>query len=92
MPNAGESALAEAIAGEIRHVVGGVEEYFREKYGIRVGIAFFLFRFTGDVADDSHTSYGSNASREDMIKAVKEWLDRQEVGLVSDPPGPRAQS
>lgn len=79
------------LSGEIESVVNGVAEYFLDKYGFRIGVAFFLFRFSGDGPGDSNTCYGSNAQREDMIKAVREWLDRQEAGLISDPLGPRAQ-
>jgi hypothetical protein len=82
-------SVTDVIAAELKSVVGGVEDYFLDKHGIRVGVAFFLFQFDGD--GPSNTCYGSNADRQDMIKAVKEWLDRQEVGLISDPPGPRAQ-
>ena len=38
-----------------------------------LGFALFVFNF----GDGGHLAYMSNAQREDMIKAVKEWLARQ---------------
>lgn len=50
--------------------IAALEEYLLREHGKRVGFAVFVFDFgdTGDLA------YISNSSRDDMIKAVEEWL------------------
>lgn len=66
-----------------RELVG----YAVHKLGPTIGIVLFVFEF----GDRGNLAYISNAHRPDMIAAVKEWLARQEVGLTTDPPGPRAK-
>jgi hypothetical protein len=53
----------------------------------RVGFAVFVFGF----GQKGNIAYVSNSERSDMIEAVKEWLAKQEAGLLTDPPGPTAQ-
>lgn len=48
----------------------------------RIGFALFVF----DFGDAGNLSYVSNAERPDMVKAVKEWLARQQAGIFTDPP------
>lgn len=74
-------AILERLA---RELIG----YATHKLGQSIGVAIFVFEFgpTGNLA------YISNADRDGMIKAVKEWLARVESGLDTDPPGPRAMS
>jgi hypothetical protein len=51
------------------------------------GFALFVFTYgPGGVA------YISSANREDIVGLVREWCDRQEAGLDSDPLGPRGSS
>ena len=61
--------------------------YAIHKLGKHVGVTLFVFEF----GDRGNAAYISNADRADMIAVVKEWLAREEAGLVTDPPGPRAQ-
>jgi len=56
--------------------------------GQRVGFAVFVF----DFGDGGNVGYASNAQRDGMIAAVREWLARQDAGLESDPLGPRAKT
>jgi hypothetical protein len=41
-----------------------------------VGFALFTFHW----GKDGGISYTSNAKREDMVAAIREWLDAQETG------------
>jgi hypothetical protein len=50
-----------------------------------VGFALFVFDY-----GPGHVGYMSSANREDIVRLVREWCDRQEVG--SDPAGPRGAS
>jgi hypothetical protein len=47
------------------------------------GAGFALFVF--DFGAKGNLAYVSNAKRDDMIAAVKEWLAKQEAGVFTDP-------
>jgi hypothetical protein len=59
--------------------------------GERMGFTLFIFNF-GDPGKDDFVAYVSNTQREDMIKAVEQWLARQKAGLTTDPPGPKLEA
>lgn len=67
--------------------------YLEHKFGPRrVGMTLFVFDMEeADRSDGGYLGYISNAKRESMIAAVKEWLALQEAGLTTDPAGPRAE-
>ena len=62
-------------------------DYAIHKLGAGVGVTIFVFEF----GQDKNLAYVSNATRETMIETLKEFLAKQEVGLYTDPPGPRAR-
>lgn len=51
----------------------------------RVGFALFVFPFGETV--DGRVNYVSNAEREDMLTAVREWLARAEGRVMDEPKG-----
>jgi hypothetical protein len=65
--------LCRVIDAELNGVVKGKDR--------KNGFAILLFRFDGDEA-----TYGSNAERADMVKALRECADRLEARADS-PPG-----
>lgn len=69
---------------ETRNLIGYLEHKFG-KHG--VGMTLFLSNF----GEGGHIAYVSTVNREDMIKTIKEWLASVEAGLMTDPPGPRAE-
>jgi len=71
----------EKLEHEARNVMG----YLIHVFGKRIGITLFVFEF----GDRGNLAYISNATREDMVATVKEWLAREEAGLTTDPQGPR---
>jgi hypothetical protein len=75
------------LEAENRRLAGILDDYLKQRHGEAVGFTLFVF----DFGDKGNIAYISNAQREDMIKATKEWLARLEAGLNTDPPGPRAE-
>jgi hypothetical protein len=75
------------LEAENRRLAKLLEDYLAERHGKRVGFTLFVFEFGAK----GNLAYISNAQREDMITAAKEWLARLEAGLNTDPPGPRAE-
>jgi len=49
----------------------------------RVGFVLMLF----DFGQGGNLAYVSNGDRAGTIAALREWLARAEVGLMTDPPG-----
>lgn len=68
------NGLAEGIDGVLNN---GVKPQ-------KIGFALFMFEF-GNI-EANRVNYISNASREDMLVAVREWLARAE-GRVIEPSG-----
>ncbi len=58
------------------------------QHGVKTGFVLMVF----DFGDGGHLAYVSNAQRDGMIGAVREWLARQEAGLMTDPPGPKVEA
>jgi len=54
----------------------------------RVGFILMLF----DFGQGGNLAYVSNGDRAGTIAALREWLARAEVGLVTDPPGPPGEA
>ncbi len=71
-----------------RNIAGGMDRALTERHGKRVGFVLMLF----DFGAQGTLAYISNAERDGMIGAVKEWLARQEAGLATDPPGPKLEA
>lgn len=59
------------LEGSARHLAAVIEASIN-RVGRKYGFTLFLFSFDGP-----ELTYISNAQREDMIKAVQEWLNRQ---------------
>lgn len=72
-----------------QQVASALDEALPKMLGVteRVGFMLLVFEF----GPRGNLAYISNAQREAMITAVREWLARQEAGLTTDPPGPRTQ-
>jgi hypothetical protein len=60
------------------------------RHGERTGFVLMIFDFTG--TGQGHLAYVSNAQRDGMIGAVREWLARQEAGVTTDPLGPKVEA
>lgn len=69
------------------NAVQAVVEHVKELYGEEIGVFVWL-----GVPSTPNTAYASNIERGQVVRALRELADRLEVGLASDPPGPRAQS
>lgn len=80
----------EVLDKTCRELAPRLDATLHSQLGERVGFAVLIFNF-GEPGDDQFISYVSNAQRDDMIKVLKQWLARQEVGLASDPRGPKAR-
>jgi hypothetical protein len=67
---------------QARDVAKAIDEALNEnRHRGRVGFALFVF----DFGEKGNLAYVSNAQRADMIAAVKEWLEKQEAGIFTDP-------
>lgn len=74
------------LEADLQGIMRALDETLCEIHGERVGVTLFVFELNKD--DGSNVVYISNAERGDMIKVVKEWLARAELGITSDPHGP----
>ncbi len=85
--------LREKYSVALREVASGLSTVLDEKCGHHVGFTLFVFDLTeeGSDAGDGAISYLSNATRSDMIEAVREWLALQDAGITSGPPGPKSR-
>lgn len=61
------------LEDSVRDIARMLDMRLHGQHGQRIGFALFLFDFAGTA-----TTYVSNACREDMIKFVREWLQRVE--------------
>ena len=59
------------LEGTARHLAAVIDATIKKGLK-RYGFTLFLFSFDGP-----ELTYISNAQREDMVKAVQEWLNRQ---------------
>lgn len=78
--------MADPIQQQYRAQMNGLADFLDEQFngGARpkkIGFALFMFEF-GKV-DGGRVNYISNAGREDMLVAVREWLARAE-GRVAE--------
>lgn len=78
------------LEAPLQHVARSLDQALPIMIGVQqqVGFALFVFNF----GEGGNIAYVSNSSREDMVSAVKEWLVKQEAGLTTDPPGPKADA
>jgi len=74
---------------ELPRMISALEDFLQDRFGVRMGLTLFLFELN---KEPTSIAYISNAQREDMVQTVREWLARQEVGLVTDPPGQLVRS
>lgn len=58
---------------QVQPLCAGIDTALKAAVGERVGFALLVFAFDGPEA-----TYGSNAQRDDMIKALRECADRLE--------------
>lgn len=68
-----------------RELMGYVDHVYGAK---TVGFTLFVSTF----GEGGHIAYISSVEREDMLKALREFVAYQEAGLTTDPTGPRAES
>lgn len=73
-----------------REIAPRLDATLHAQVGERMGFALLIFNF-GEPGEDEYVAYVSNTQREDMIKAIEQFLARQKVGLTTDPPGPQAR-
>jgi hypothetical protein len=59
-------------------IAGALEHFLKELYGEKIGFFLCVFKFNEAGAAD----YISNGQREDMIKALKETVERLEKNEV----------
>lgn len=71
-------ALGESLTDVLPKMIGTDEK-----------VGFYLLAF--DFGDKGNFAYVSNSQRADMIRLLEEFLAYQKAGLVTDPPGPRAE-
>jgi len=63
------------LEGPLRQIAAALEETLPTMIGVDEPIGFAVFLF--DFGETGSLAYVSNAKREDMIAAVKEWLALQ---------------
>lgn len=74
----------------LQGVMHALDQHLEDIHGERMGATLFVFEL--GKAGGTNVAYVSNAQRQDMISAIKEWLARQEVGVTSDPLGPKGSA
>lgn len=71
---------------QLNRVAKSLDEAFNaDERPRRVGFALFIFEF-GKI-EGGRINYISNAPREDMLVAVREWLARAEGRVADEPKG-----
>lgn len=75
--------VLEAITRKLLDRLRGDMDWLKE-HG--VGVTVFAFTF-----EPGAIAYISTGAREDMIRALKEFIAMQEAGLTTDPPGERGR-
>ena len=73
--------LCELVTQKLLHRLSDDLSWLRE---LGFGVTIFAFTF-----GPGAIGYLSTASREDMVRSIKEWLAYQEEGLETDPRGER---
>lgn len=76
--------IVEAVTRKLLSKLGNDIETLRSA---GIGVTIFAFGF-----EPGAIAYISTSNREDMIRAVKEWLSYQEAGLETEPRGERGKS
>lgn len=71
---------------ELQGIMRALDETLHKVHGERIGVTLFVFELGSD--DGTNVVYISNANRDSMIAAVKEWLARVDAGMTDDPLGP----
>jgi hypothetical protein len=74
------------LMAEAANAASAVLEYLRDRHGKTMCVCVWLAE-----ADTDETAYAANVSGAQLSRALRELADRLDSGLVSDPPGPRAQ-
>lgn len=65
---------------EARELAKILDSGLQGKFGERMGFTLFVFSFDG-----SELTYISNANRQDMKKAILEWLHKLDTGEATMP-------
>jgi hypothetical protein len=76
MTDADKQLLLEA---DLRAMAMALEEILEEKTGEKMGFCLLVFPF-GE--DGRVSNYVSNANRDDMLKALQEFIDKHSAGEV----------
>lgn len=72
-----DDPISEEYRAKMNQVAGALDDFFNPSERT-TGFALFIFEFGAT----SRINYISNAQREDMMKAVSQWLAQQNEGSV----------
>lgn len=69
----------EYIKGELQDIAKNIDKKLPEGYGF----ALLTFKFNAD-PDTSELMYVANANRQDIVKAMEEWIEKTKVNFGND--------
>lgn len=69
----------EYIKGKLQNIAQNIDKELPEGFGF----ALLTFRFNAE-PDTSELMYVANADRQDIVKAMKEWIEKTENSFGND--------
>jgi len=69
----------EYIKGKLQNIAQNIDKELPEGFGF----ALLTFKFNAE-PDTSDLMYVSNANRQDIVKAMKEWIEKTENNFGND--------
>ena len=69
--------LKEKLEFSARAIAMAIDEQLEEWAGTKVGFALLIF----DFGEDGNLAWVSNAEREDMIKALQEFIEKEGISI-----------
>lgn len=69
----------EHIKGKLQNIAQNIDKELPEGFGF----ALLTFKFNAE-PDTSDLMYVSNANRQDIVKAMKEWIEKTENNFGND--------
>jgi len=71
-----DDVLLAALEGSARDVAKAIDEALQGRHGKRIGFALLVFSFNGP-----ELTWVSNAGRDDMLQALREFIAKSEAGM-----------
>lgn len=78
-----DAAKVAYLEKEARHIANILKAYMKDRFGGKVGFTLFLY----DFGEGGTMTYLSTSQRGDMIRALKEFIEKHEKGEIDQVEG-----